>query len=216
MKTRGSKNRFFVCFRPVDAESSRHRTVSAANPKSSSRERVLTCIPVAGDDLIPEILAAEKSDAAVAVHRNRTRILHRNLFRILRSVISESPPQMKHRDGNESNGPPIKSETIVSARIQIPSEKLVSETLQKSLAPPEKRRGNYNPATLLYLLVVSFSVLVVWGRLCAILCTSTWLCFVPRSVDETTKLQARGERECKKKVVTEDVSCRQQRCSNRS
>lgn len=91
MKTRGSKNRFFVCFRPVEAESSRHRTVYSANSKSS-RERVLTRIPVAGDDLIPEILAAEKSDAAVAVHRNRTRILHRNLSRILRFVISESPP----------------------------------------------------------------------------------------------------------------------------
>ncbi|KAJ8630814.1 hypothetical protein MRB53_024137 [Persea americana] len=215
MKTRGSKNRFFVCFRPVEAESGRQRTVSAANPKSSSRERVLTCIPFAGGDLIPEILADEKSDATVTVRRSRSKILNRNLSRILRSVISESPP-MKHRDGNDPNGPPIKSETFVSARIQIPDEKLVSETLQKSPAAPEKRCGNYNPTTLLFLLVVSFSVLVVWGRLCAIVCTSTWLYFVPRSVDETTKLQAREERECQKKVVTEGVSCRQQRCLNRS
>lgn len=36
----------------------------------------------------------------------------------------------------------------------------------------------------LFLLLISFSVMIFWGRVCAILCTSTWFYFVVRRVSD--------------------------------
>ncbi|KAF8391435.1 hypothetical protein HHK36_023740 [Tetracentron sinense] len=44
----------------------------------------------------------------------------------------------------------------------------------------EKATGNYSSNAGLYLLLISLSILIFWGRICAIVCTSTCLYFAPR------------------------------------
>ncbi|PSS16223.1 hypothetical protein CEY00_Acc13720 [Actinidia chinensis var. chinensis] len=46
----------------------------------------------------------------------------------------------------------------------------------------ERERGGYSSNVGLCLLIVSLLVLIVWGKVCAILCTSTWFFLVPRGI----------------------------------
>ncbi|GFZ06605.1 hypothetical protein Acr_18g0007750 [Actinidia rufa] len=46
----------------------------------------------------------------------------------------------------------------------------------------ERERGGYSSNVGLCLLLVSLLVLIVWGKVCAILCTSTWFFLVPRGI----------------------------------
>ncbi|KAJ0966037.1 hypothetical protein J5N97_027175 [Dioscorea zingiberensis] len=72
------------------------------------------------------------------------------------SATSHSPPETKPRRRRQ----PKRSE----------SEK----------APPGRK--NYHPATGLFLLLISLCVMVIFGRLCAILWTATWLYLAPRRI----------------------------------
>lgn len=52
---------------------------------------------------------------------------------------------------------------------------------QKHVPIPTKKvsRGVFSSNTGLSLLLLSLLVLIFWGKVCAILCTSTWLFFMP-------------------------------------
>lgn len=83
--------------------------------------------------------------------------------------------------------------------------------------PPEKKI--YHPATGLFLLVISLCVMVMFGRLCAILWTSTWLYLAPRRISavppspaEKPKLRSRvSEEDEKRRVVLEGLLERNRR-----
>ncbi|KAL4186140.1 hypothetical protein AMTRI_Chr09g32290 [Amborella trichopoda] len=77
--------------------------------------------------------------------------------------------------------------------------------------------GELDPLLGMFLLVVSFVIMVLWGRLCAIICTSAWLCLIPRlktaknSGESTGKSDFRNEKpdtnskEYKKKVIMDGL-----------
>ncbi|KAK3040287.1 hypothetical protein RJ639_028202 [Escallonia herrerae] len=51
------------------------------------------------------------------------------------------------------------------------------------------KRGYYGSSTGLCLLVVCLLVLIFWGKICAIICTSTWLFFAPRRLNRVDRLE---------------------------
>ncbi|XP_057972512.1 uncharacterized protein LOC131160671 [Malania oleifera] len=59
-----------------------------------------------------------------------------------------------------------------------------SHSIQSRHRHSSCEEGSRNDSTsALFLLAVSLLVLVCWGKICAIVCTSTWLFFVPRRRD---------------------------------
>lgn len=57
------------------------------------------------------------------------------------------------------------------------SSSMQSQTTSKK---PKNARGLYGSVVGMSVLVVTLVMLIFWGRLCAILCTSAWLYFIPR------------------------------------
>ncbi|KAK2984733.1 hypothetical protein RJ640_004558 [Escallonia rubra] len=51
------------------------------------------------------------------------------------------------------------------------------------------KRGYYGSSIGLCLLLVCLLVLIFWGKICAILCTSTWLFFAPRRLNFVDRLK---------------------------
>lgn len=79
------------------------------------------------------------------------------------------------------------SSSSTSSRLSLASlvalrESAVPRARQKMTPPPRKAplgpARNRGGATGIFLLVASLSVMVFWGRLCSIMCTSSWLFFV--------------------------------------
>ncbi|KAK7407792.1 hypothetical protein VNO78_09876 [Psophocarpus tetragonolobus] len=85
------------------------------------------------------------------------------------------------------------------------------------------RQGSYNPVVGMSVVVVTLVIMIFWGRICAILCTSVWLYCVPRlrkSGDgnddgnpQTTKSKEvdLDSEEYKKKVIMEGLLGRNHR-----
>ncbi|KAF8409383.1 hypothetical protein HHK36_005458 [Tetracentron sinense] len=84
-----------------------------------------------------------------------------------------------------------------------------NNSVQELGQKPKKMVAGYYSG--LYLLLISLSVMVFWGRVCAVLCTATWLYFVSRwdSGDEqpenVIKSPEINSREYKKKVIMEGL-----------
>ncbi|KAK7310254.1 hypothetical protein RJT34_07654 [Clitoria ternatea] len=51
---------------------------------------------------------------------------------------------------------------------------------QTTLNKAKNARNSYDPVVGMSVLAVTLVIMIFWGRLCAILCTSVWLYFVPR------------------------------------
>ena len=81
---------------------------------------------------------------------------------------------------------------------------------------PARMGRRFEPLVGMSVVMVTLVIMLLWGRLCAILCTSAWLYFVPRLssavVDPTidglgagsgSRGLDLGSEECKKKVVFE-------------
>ncbi|KAH7675775.1 hypothetical protein IHE45_08G159600 [Dioscorea alata] len=84
---------------------------------------------------------------------------------------------------------------------------------------PSPEKKIYHPATGLFLLVISLCVMVMFGRLCAILWTATWLYLAPRRISvvspspaEMPELRSRvSEEDEKRRVVLEGLLERNRR-----
>ncbi|GMN63018.1 hypothetical protein TIFTF001_032095 [Ficus carica] len=65
----------------------------------------------------------------------------------------------------------------------------------------------------LLLMLISLLVLVFWGKICAIFCTSTWLFFMPRGIKYHDRIEspppAENSSEFKRKIVMEGLLARE-------
>lgn len=92
-----------------------------------------------------------------------------------------------------------------------------SESVKEKL---QKQRNHQEPATKtssgfnsgMYLLLISLTVTVLWGRICAILFTSIWLYFLPcwsprnhHRPESVRKWPERESKDCKKRVIMEGL-----------
>lgn len=78
-------------------------------------------------------------------------------------------------------------ESIISSRTNL------SDSVKKSNKNRKEKPRSRNINTGLYFLLISLAMTVLWGRLCAILFTSIWLCFLPLSYSGN-----RGQEKAKK------------------
>ncbi|KHN29576.1 Hypothetical protein glysoja_005300 [Glycine soja] len=92
---------------------------------------------------------------------------------------------------------------------------------------PKKAQNAYDPVVGMSVLVVTLVIMLFWGRLCAILCTSAWLYCTPRFrksggyVNDDEDLQTTKSKEVdldseeyKKKVIMEGLLGRNHRTMN--
>lgn len=128
--------------------------------------------------------------------------------------------------GSNSSSPFFNSSAITSSSVRSSSSSLSSnsrfltdknksswsnsiETKQRQSNLQEHGKGSYNSNIGLCLLLISFLVLVFWGKICAILCTSTWLFFVPRLCNDNNSSQNGVELldsdEYKKRIIMEGL-----------
>ncbi|EOA22212.1 hypothetical protein CARUB_v10002797mg [Capsella rubella] len=87
------------------------------------------------------------------------------------------------------------------------------------------RVGKFDPVIGISIITLTLMIMLTWGRLCAILCTSTWCYFLPRLKEATTAAKCKRSGSCKavpgdldlnsdaykKKVVLEGFLVRQYR-----
>ncbi|XP_065859910.1 uncharacterized protein [Euphorbia lathyris] len=69
--------------------------------------------------------------------------------------------------------------SIASSSMRFPDTDITNLLEQQKQKNEEKGKGYYGINTGLCLILVALLVLVVWGKLFAILCTSAWLFFLP-------------------------------------
>lgn len=87
------------------------------------------------------------------------------------------------------------------------------------MTKPAGSSKRFEPVVGLSVVMVTLVIMVLWGRVCAILCTSAWLYFVPRLISTggsdgsgSGDLDI-GSEESKKKVVFEGFLERNHRSS---
>ncbi|XP_058090734.1 uncharacterized protein LOC131237094 [Magnolia sinica] len=102
--------------------------------------------------------------------------------------VAETCRKSSEVDDRKIKAPTASSSSSSSSSVSSSGRKnlVVSDSgVSRSRRRMEKGSGKYDYTTGLYLLLISLSVLVLWGRLCAILWTSTCLCFAPlRKTDD--------------------------------
>ncbi|KAK2635708.1 hypothetical protein Ddye_030500 [Dipteronia dyeriana] len=129
----------------------------------------------------------------------------------------DSPPSQKRRKidaiitgFSQPGSPDVKSisgRTATLSRIQ-----------SVSLPDPTRRRQKHDPVVGLLIILMTLVVLLIWGKACAILCTSAWFYFLPlfrpnySSTDENILVKSSesdsgdpdlNAEKCKKRVVLE-------------
>ncbi|XP_030551002.2 uncharacterized protein At5g23160-like [Rhodamnia argentea] len=103
-----------------------------------------------------------------------------------------------------------------TTKSSIPSGSFNSKQIQSSaLEDSKERRPSSSDNSAVCLLLLTLLVLVLWGKVCAIICTSTWLLFVPRwSTTKCTKPSSEenggdysnmDSAEYKKKIILEGL-----------
>lgn len=101
-------------------------------------------------------------------------------------------------------------------------ERRPSSTMQnQTTSKPTNARGSYDALVGMSVLLVTLMIMIFWGRLCAILCTSAWLYFIPRFRkditvnDDDPKTKSNDvdfdSEEYKKKVIMEGLLGRNHR-----
>lgn len=78
-----------------------------------------------------------------------------------------------------------------------------------SITNPNER-DYYESNCGLFLMLISLLVLIFWGRVCAIFCTSTWLFLMPRWTIKNNRIDELSP-ERKRKIVMEGLLSRQRR-----
>ncbi|CAL9178188.1 unnamed protein product [Musa hybrid cultivar] len=98
------------------------------------------------------------------------------------SIFSSSSYSASSLSSSSSSSSSSTSSRLSLASLVALRESAVPRARQKMTPPPRKAplgpARNRGGATGIFLLVASLSVMVFWGRLCSILCTSSWLFFV--------------------------------------
>lgn len=127
------------------------------------------------------------------------------------------PPRARTTDSNAGKAATLKH----SVSMPVPARhKRANQLSSKSRVVPKKtgRDDNamvvnkFDPVVGMSIIVVTLIIMFIWGRLCAILCTSAWLYFVPRlraiKNDDAATMKIDGDldlnsQEYKKRVVLE-------------
>lgn len=124
----------------------------------------------------------------------------------------------KHKQKKEKTIYPVQELYSEDENVKTASTRYSSSGSSSSVTSSTRNRstssdggGTYVPKIGFYYVLMSLFVLIFWGKACAIVCTCTWLLFVPRRsvsnnvssrIDEISK--ACSER-YKKKVIMEGL-----------
>ncbi|GLT87076.1 hypothetical protein SLE2022_051770 [Rubroshorea leprosula] len=121
------------------------------------------------------------------------------------------------RTSQPDSPPPdvIRSKGKLSHSVSLPSpapRKWFGPTTLSEVISKELGGGNnekFDPVMGMSIILVTLIIMLFWGRLCAILCTSAWLYFYPRlrkhDIDTKAKFSNLNSEEYKKKVVMEGL-----------
>ncbi|EXC12063.1 hypothetical protein L484_006607 [Morus notabilis] len=109
---------------------------------------------------------------------------------------------------------PSCSSSLVAKPTSFASNSTESKPTYENVKQQYRQRGyDTTCKSGLFLMLISLLVLVFWGKICAIVYTSTWFCFVARwiNVKVMTDLTDPSENssECKRKIVMEGLLARE-------
>lgn len=109
----------------------------------------------------------------------------------------------------------IKSKAKLSHSVSLPSpapRKWFGRTTPSEVISKELGGGNnekFDPVMGMSIILITLIIMLFWGRLCAILCTSAWLYFYPllrkQDINTKAKLSNLNSEKYKKKVVMEGL-----------
>lgn len=91
------------------------------------------------------------------------------------SVVATTSPSLSSSRSSSTNSS-LRGRTRSSTR----SSSFNSKQIQLGTVEDSKERPSSSENSAICLLLLTLLVLVLWGKVCAIVCTSTWLLFVPR------------------------------------
>jgi len=139
-----------------------------------------------------------------------------------RRLFSNSPKIQVLRSGVSQPGSPVdrsknrQSATVLYHSASFPVQKAVDRSGKSRVKPEKKHResdtlaGKLDPVVGMSIVMVTLIIMLVWGRLCAILCTCAWFYVIPcfkvrvESREETGLGESDlNSEEYKKKVVLE-------------
>lgn len=149
---------------------------------------------------------------------------------ILRVKKKDSKRNSISHQGSPDRKKSSVSNNILSHSASFPAIQVAALATRDSHINKEKSHGitarKYEPVVGMSIIMVTLIIMVVWGKLCAILCTSAWFYFLPRlrkSIDSNkvgvnngrlnlakTNIDMNSE-EYKKKVVLEGLLRRSRR-----
>lgn len=91
------------------------------------------------------------------------------------SVVATTSPSLSSSRSSSTNSS-LRGRTQSSTR----SSSFNSKQVQLGTVEDSRERPSSSDNSAICLLLLTLLVLVLWGKVCAIVCTSTWLLFVPR------------------------------------
>ncbi|KAF8414014.1 hypothetical protein HHK36_002012 [Tetracentron sinense] len=260
---KGEKNKFLLCFRPLDMD--------GAIKSEGTEDPVFSYIAVEKKDnyMIPAILSSlsEKENSKISPRKRNARQV---FSRVLRAVMfetslikkvrsrkvrqdlcrsdsnlsakSEKFSDINRRKSSEDDGRKIdstvssslssscsssttstyvmpeskNSRSLADQKESFGSNCFEQKQSKKNLQDPQRKtKGTvtrcFSSSAGLYLLLISLSIMIFWGRICAIFCTSAWLYFVYRwnsgdgPPENGNKSPEMDSREYKKKVIMEGL-----------
>ncbi|KDP44607.1 hypothetical protein JCGZ_19749 [Jatropha curcas] len=186
-----SRNKFLLCFRPVDEV----MLDSESAVKRSQNPSSLTIVGIKsrkGEMKKPRSKSSSSSttsaDNSLILHPPRktsfSRAIKAVLFEIILSKrvrdgrsLSEDLYESKHSSSSFNKNEEIKS-NIESSSSSSSSSSLISEPNSKknNIIRPNEEKKDMG----IYLVLFSLTVTIFWGKLCAIIFISVWLYFLGR------------------------------------
>lgn len=111
-------------------------------------------------------------------HRYKAQQIHANN---LENGNPSHPMASSKEDTRQENGP----SRAMSRTVSLPSSErqdrgLSSLSMQPQTTLKEENARRYDPVVGMSAVLVTLLVMILWGRLCAILCTSAWFYFIRR------------------------------------
>lgn len=201
--------------------------LQAPSTNSQPPNEIEIVVPVASDPSPKQNPLETKSGSAKNINlenrKNSSPSLHssKDDTRTIQKRLSFSRKIESIKAGSSQPGSPVQAKLKQGRTIRQSDSFAAGPNRDKpQVAPtkPERWRSEpafarrFEPVVGMSVVMVTLLIMVMWGRLCAILCTSAWLYFVPRlssAVDSDGGALGRardldlGSKECKKKVVFE-------------